>query len=92
MNQDNVTGAEEIVGEEVVSYSKNQRLALAGEPVCVVCGRYGAYICDATDSDICSLECKAKHLIQASNRRHHLAAAMFLIRSGFTASRDVHCG
>lgn len=29
--------------------------------VCVfaqVCGRYGAYICDATDEDVCSIECR----------------------------------
>lgn len=23
-----------------------------------VCGRYGAYICDATDEDVCSIECR----------------------------------
>lgn len=27
-----------------------------------MCGRYGEYICDSTDNDVCSLECKAKHL------------------------------
>ncbi|CAN6246752.1 unnamed protein product, partial [Urochloa humidicola] len=35
-----------------------QREALPGEPRCVVCGRYGEYICDQTDDDICSVECK----------------------------------
>lgn len=50
--------------EAVVSYSKSQRWAEAGEPVCVVCGRYGAYIVDKTDSDVCSLECKARHLLK----------------------------
>ena len=30
-----------------------------GEPMCVVCGRYGAYISDVTE-DVCSLECKAR--------------------------------
>lgn len=35
-----------------------QREALPGEPRCVICGRYGEYICDETDDDICSLECK----------------------------------
>lgn len=48
--------------EKIVSYSKNQRWPVAGEPVCVVCGRYGAYIVDQTDNDVCSFECKAKHL------------------------------
>lgn len=39
-----------------------QRMPLAGEPVCVVCGKYGEYICDQTETDVCSLECKTKHL------------------------------
>ncbi|KAM4861304.1 putative ATP-dependent RNA helicase DDX59 isoform 2-T5 [Thomomys bottae] len=50
--------------EPVKSFSKTQRWAEPGEPVCVVCGRYGEYICDKTDEDVCSLECKAKHLVQ----------------------------
>ncbi|CAL1375815.1 unnamed protein product [Linum trigynum] len=37
-----------------------QRFPIAGEPFCVVCGKYGEYICDETDDDICSLECKAE--------------------------------
>ncbi|KMS97861.1 hypothetical protein BVRB_5g122920 [Beta vulgaris subsp. vulgaris] len=41
-----------------------QRFPLSGEPVCVVCGRYGEYICDETDDDICSMECKAELLKQ----------------------------
>ncbi|KAF9613801.1 hypothetical protein IFM89_011970 [Coptis chinensis] len=36
----------------------DQREAVLGEPVCVICGRYGEYICDETDDDVCSLECK----------------------------------
>ena len=48
--------------EKTVSYSKNQRWPTPGEPVCVICGRYGAYIVDETDEDVCSLECKARHL------------------------------
>ena len=55
---------EEEEDEPVVSYSKLQRWPEAGEPVCVVCGRYGAYIVDKTDSDVCSLECKARHLLK----------------------------
>uniref|UniRef100_A0A3P9MIY8 RNA helicase n=1 Tax=Oryzias latipes TaxID=8090 RepID=A0A3P9MIY8_ORYLA len=48
--------------EPVKSFKKSQRWPEPGEPVCVMCGRYGEYICDATDNDVCSLECKAKHL------------------------------
>lgn len=50
--------------EPVKSYKKNQRWPEPGEPVCVMCGRYGEYICDTTDNDVCSLECKANHLAQ----------------------------
>jgi ATP-dependent RNA helicase DDX59 len=35
-----------------------QRDAIDGEPRCTICGRYGEYICDETEDDICSLECK----------------------------------
>ena len=59
-NSSSSSGEEEEV--PVVSYSKCQRWPEEGEPVCVVCGRYGAYIVDRTDQDVCSLECKAKHL------------------------------
>ncbi|XP_051141872.1 DEAD-box ATP-dependent RNA helicase 41 [Andrographis paniculata] len=44
--------------DSVKERSWNQREALPGEPRCTVCGRYGEYICDETDDDICSLECK----------------------------------
>ncbi|XP_030524631.1 uncharacterized protein LOC115736896 isoform X3 [Rhodamnia argentea] len=43
----------------LVKIRSEQRFPLPGEPVCLVCGKYGEYICDETDDDICSLECKA---------------------------------
>lgn len=55
---------EEEEEEPVKSFKKNQRWPEPGEPVCVMCGRYGEYICDATDNDVCSLECKASHLMK----------------------------
>ncbi|XP_004625377.1 probable ATP-dependent RNA helicase DDX59 isoform X1 [Octodon degus] len=58
--------------EPVKSFSKTQRWAEPGEPVCVVCGRYGEYICDKTDEDVCSLECKAKHLLQVKGKEEKL--------------------
>ncbi|XP_029001618.1 probable ATP-dependent RNA helicase DDX59 [Betta splendens] len=58
------SGSSDEEEEPVKSYRKNQRWPEPGEPVCVMCGRYGEYICDATDNDVCSLECKAKHLAQ----------------------------
>ncbi|KAJ6319704.1 hypothetical protein OIU78_015174 [Salix suchowensis] len=50
--------ASEAAGDDVKKTSRDQREALLGEPICIVCGRYGEYICDQTDFDICSLECK----------------------------------
>ncbi|NWS98907.1 DDX59 helicase, partial [Mionectes macconnelli] len=60
--------------EHIKSFSKSQRWAEPGEPVCVVCGRYGEYICDKTDADVCSLECKAKHLLQTQAKEKQLTA------------------
>ncbi|KAG7401020.1 DEAD (Asp-Glu-Ala-Asp) box polypeptide 59 [Phytophthora boehmeriae] len=44
--------------DSVVKRSADQRRPLQGEPICIVCGRYGEYVCDATDDDVCSLECR----------------------------------
>ncbi|NWS33434.1 DDX59 helicase, partial [Polioptila caerulea] len=60
--------------EPIKSFSKSQRWAEPGEPVCVVCGRYGEYICDKTDQDVCSLECKAKHLLQTQAKEKQLTS------------------
>ncbi|NXR21185.1 DDX59 helicase, partial [Cinclus mexicanus] len=60
--------------EPIKSFSKSQRWAEPGEPVCVVCGRYGEYICDETDEDVCSLECKAKHLLQIQAKEKQLTS------------------
>lgn len=57
-----------LVEEPIKSFSRTQRWPEPGEPVCVVCGRYGEYICDQTDEDICSLECKAKHLLRVQEQ------------------------
>lgn len=54
--------------EDIVVHSVDQRWPAEGEAVCVVCGRYGAYIVDQTDKDVCSLECKEKHLQRLSKR------------------------
>lgn len=53
-------------GNDVKLSSKDQREALPGEPKCIVCGRYGEYICDETDDDVCSLECKQSVLCRIS--------------------------
>lgn len=53
--------------QAVKQRSSQQRQPEPGEPVCVVCCRYGEYICDATDDDICSLECKAAILAEINS-------------------------
>ncbi|KAG5531029.1 hypothetical protein RHGRI_025848 [Rhododendron griersonianum] len=45
-----------------VKNRSEQRFAVPGEPVCVVCGKYGEYVCDETDDDICSMDCKTELL------------------------------
>ncbi|XP_021864293.1 DEAD-box ATP-dependent RNA helicase 41 isoform X2 [Spinacia oleracea] len=57
-HEDNANNA-----DEVKVRCWDQREAEPGEPCCVICGRYGEYICDETDDDVCSLECK-KTLLQ----------------------------
>ncbi|KAM7252117.1 hypothetical protein ACFE04_024000 [Oxalis oulophora] len=42
-----------------VKSKSEQRFSHPGEPACVICGKYGEYICNETNDDICSLECKA---------------------------------
>ncbi|KAL6986030.1 hypothetical protein U1Q18_019397, partial [Sarracenia purpurea var. burkii] len=61
---------------DVVDRVKNrseQRFAVPGEPVCVVCGKYGEYICDETDDDICSMDCKAELLKNLKFSEGHLS-------------------
>ncbi|XP_010496403.1 PREDICTED: DEAD-box ATP-dependent RNA helicase 41 [Camelina sativa] len=47
--------------------SIDQRAPLSGEPKCVICNRYGEYICDETNDDVCSLECKETLLRRIDN-------------------------
>ncbi|KAG3014216.1 hypothetical protein PC128_g12953 [Phytophthora cactorum] len=55
----------------IVPHSAAQRVPQLGEPVCVVCGRYGEYVCDATDQDVCSLECRDLCLSRHETTLHH---------------------
>lgn len=45
-----------------VKERSEQRFPIPGEPACVICGRYGEYICDETGDDICSIDCKVELL------------------------------
>ncbi|XP_019357601.1 PREDICTED: probable ATP-dependent RNA helicase DDX59 isoform X1 [Gavialis gangeticus] len=68
----NADGDGSNVEEPIKSFSKSQRWAEPGEPICIICGRYGEYICDKTDEDVCSLECKAKHLLHVKEKEEWL--------------------
>lgn len=50
---DNTIEQSDIENEPVKEFAYYQRPALPDEPVCVVCGRYGEYINDTTDHDVC---------------------------------------
>uniref|UniRef100_A0A803PPC5 CCHC-type domain-containing protein n=1 Tax=Cannabis sativa TaxID=3483 RepID=A0A803PPC5_CANSA len=63
--QDSLNSGYENELDRVKSRSE-QRFPLAGEPVCVICGKFGEYICNETDDDVCSMECK-RELLEFSN-------------------------
>jgi ATP-dependent RNA helicase DDX59 len=48
--------------EPIKQASIEQRFPLNDEPLCVVCGKYGEYISDTTERDVCSMECKLKDI------------------------------
>ncbi|XP_034217757.1 uncharacterized protein LOC117629317 isoform X2 [Prunus dulcis] len=58
LKQDSPSSGHIHESDQVKSRSE-QRFPHPGEPVCVICGKYGEYICDQTNDDICSMECKA---------------------------------
>lgn len=35
-----------VEGDQITGRSEQQRYALPGEPTCVICGKYGEYICN----------------------------------------------
>ncbi|XP_063944502.1 uncharacterized protein LOC108205978 isoform X3 [Daucus carota subsp. sativus] len=45
-----------------VKNRSEQRFPVPGEPACILCGKYGEYICDETNDDVCSIDCKAELL------------------------------
>ncbi|KAJ4808773.1 DEAD-box ATP-dependent RNA helicase 41 [Rhynchospora pubera] len=57
---------------QVKEHSYEQREALPGEPRCTICSRYGEYICDQTDDDICSLQCKSILLSRLAARENNI--------------------
>ena len=71
--------------DDIIEFSKDQRYPEEDEPVCVVgwngeiktantqiCGRYGEYICDQTNEDVCSIECKNKTIKRLEEMSKHM--------------------
>lgn len=52
--------------EDIKLNSSEQRDPSKNEPKCIICGKYAEYICDQTDSDICSIQCKLINLSHIS--------------------------
>lgn len=65
------------IEEDIKINSNEQREARENEPRCVVCGRFGEYICDQTDADVCSLQCKMANLKGNLGRKIPNAAMSF---------------
>ncbi|KAF8394453.1 hypothetical protein HHK36_020661 [Tetracentron sinense] len=62
-----VTNDNEATANPVKERCWDQRESLQGESQCAICGCYREYICDETDDDICSLECKRTLLGRLAN-------------------------
>ncbi|KVH95540.1 uncharacterized protein LOC112528792 isoform X2 [Cynara cardunculus var. scolymus] len=66
-----------------VKERSEQRFPVPGEPACVICGKYGEYICDETDDDICSMDCKAELLENLKNSQRPASnQRLFEVSSG----------
>lgn len=68
--------------DDRVKSQYEQRYPIPGEPVCVVCGKYGEYICDETDDDICSMECKSK--LMQKHKLHEVSLSSSISSDPFT--------
>ena len=89
---DDVSEGSDSDEDPVVSYSKQQRWPQPDEPVCVMCGRYGAYIVDRTDRDVCSLECKARHLMKLGMPLYPMASGAAAAAAGVTSGSTADSG
>ncbi|RIA84711.1 P-loop containing nucleoside triphosphate hydrolase protein [Glomus cerebriforme] len=85
--QENDENDIEVVQEEPVKeYSYQQRVAFAGESICMICGKYGEYICDETDHDVCSLECKKIDIERVKSREIIQQSSLFHAQlTGYTS-------
>ncbi|GFP81774.1 dead-box ATP-dependent RNA helicase 41 [Phtheirospermum japonicum] len=73
------------IEEDRIKTRSEQRYPAPGEPACVVCGKYGEYICNETDDDICSIDCKAE-LLQKTTLQQEPQSEQLLV-GPFSARR-----
>jgi len=57
---DNKWNKQEEFIREIIQFSKDAPNAPIIGPFCTICGKFGQYICDLTEEDVCSIECKKK--------------------------------
>ncbi|KAJ2964393.1 hypothetical protein NQZ79_g594 [Umbelopsis isabellina] len=76
--------------EPVKKTCLEQRFPLDGDPICIICGRYGEYINDTTDNDVCSLECKAKDIQNVARNAHHSDICPGIAIPQYTVATNVH--
>ncbi|XP_057976418.1 uncharacterized protein LOC131163732 isoform X2 [Malania oleifera] len=77
-----------------VKNRSEQRFAVPGEPVCVICGKYGEYICNETDGDICSVDCKVELLKNLKKIEGHISNQSPAVSSSgpICTSQMLECG
>ena len=73
----------------VKQLSQQQRWPSPDDPVCIICGKYGEYICDETDEDVCSVECKHKHL-QVVNKHETTSVSKYETLDNTKQVTDAH--
>ncbi|GAA0168248.1 hypothetical protein LIER_23006 [Lithospermum erythrorhizon] len=73
---------------DVVKSQIEQRFPLPGEPICVVCGKYGEYICNETEDDVCSIDCKNE--ILENLKVHEEPCSIQTFTGSLESSVEVH--
>ncbi|CAO3681809.1 unnamed protein product [Umbelopsis ramanniana] len=76
--------------EPIKQASIEQRFPLDGEPLCVVCGRYGEYINDTTERDVCSMECKIKDIANYARNPSHDPICQGIAYPQYSIATNVH--
>lgn len=76
--------------EPIKQASIEQRFPLDGEPLCVVCGRYGEYINDTTERDVCSMECKIKDIANYAQNPSHDPICQGIAYPQYSIATNVH--